>query len=356
MDAILICAPHEREMVMQREDPRQWDGPVIERIEQVLEYLFRNLRIRRLRRLKTDDLSGNQPKICVICVILSFQQNHNKFFLFSLKGHLMTSYNQANIDRFSGFADCYDQYRPQPPVVIAEILTQLLGNPMPALVVDVGSGTGLSTRIWAGKAREVIGVEPNADMRRVAEEQTPPSAGIRYQDGLSISMGLPDDAAEIICCSQAFHWMEPEATLTEVARVLRSGGIFAAIDCDWPPTMHWQAEAAYRQLMTQVSALERRHGIYNSVKKWPKDRHLANIQASGHFRYTNEIVLHHLESGNAERLVGLVLSQGGVEGLLKIGLSEEEIGLTAFRAAVTQLLGAEQRPWYFSYRIRLGVK
>jgi len=39
MDAILLCAPHEREMVMQRDDPRQWDGLVIERIEEVLEYL-----------------------------------------------------------------------------------------------------------------------------------------------------------------------------------------------------------------------------------------------------------------------------------------------------------------------------
>lgn len=39
MDAVLICAPHEREVVMQRADPRQWDGPVIERIDEILVYL-----------------------------------------------------------------------------------------------------------------------------------------------------------------------------------------------------------------------------------------------------------------------------------------------------------------------------
>lgn len=39
MDAVLICAPHEREVVMKRDDPRQWDGPVIEQIEEVLAYL-----------------------------------------------------------------------------------------------------------------------------------------------------------------------------------------------------------------------------------------------------------------------------------------------------------------------------
>ncbi|HEY3379678.1 MAG TPA: methyltransferase domain-containing protein [Armatimonadota bacterium] len=268
----------------------------------------------------------------------------------------MTSHIKANIDRFSGFADCYDQYRPQPPVVIPEILIQLLGDPLPSLVVDLGSGTGLSTRIWAGKAREIIGIEPNADMRRVAEEQTPPSVSIQYRDGLATETGLADAAADIVCCSQALHWMEPEPTLAEVARVLRPGGIFAAIDCDWPPTLHWQAEQAYQQLMRQVGALEQQHGIYTTVNKWPKNRHLANIQASGRFRYTNELLVHHIEFGNADRLIGLALSQGGVEGLLKIGLTENEIGLTAFRATVKRLLGDEARAWYFSYRVRLGVK
>ena len=74
----------------------------------------------------------------------------------------------ANLCRFSGFADEYDQYCPQPPAVIPEILTCLAGETRPKLVVDLGSGTGLSTHIWAGRADEVIGVEPDPDMRRQA--------------------------------------------------------------------------------------------------------------------------------------------------------------------------------------------
>lgn len=150
--------------------------------------------------------------------------------------------------------------------------------------------------------------------------------------------------------------MEPAQTLVEVARVLRDGGIFAAIDCDWPPTMHWQAEQAHRELMVGVSVLEQQHGIYNSVKKWSKNCHLENMQNSGHFRYTSEIVVHHVEAGNADRLIGLALSQGGVEGLLKLGLTEVEIGLADFRNSIGIILGDMQCPWYFSYRVRLGVK
>ena len=39
MDAVLICAPHERDIVMQRPEPREWTGPVISRAEEVLAYL-----------------------------------------------------------------------------------------------------------------------------------------------------------------------------------------------------------------------------------------------------------------------------------------------------------------------------
>jgi hypothetical protein len=63
---------------------------------------------------------------------------------------------------------------------------------------------------------------------------------------------------------------------------------------------------------------------------WDKHQHLKRMRASGLFRVTKEIVLHNIEQGGAERLVGLELSQGGVATLLKNGMSEE-IGVTALR-------------------------
>jgi predicted TPR repeat methyltransferase len=51
-----------------------------------------------------------------------------------------------NIERFSGYADLYDRYRPSPPDILAQILTQLAQTRFPRLIVDLGSGTGLSTR------------------------------------------------------------------------------------------------------------------------------------------------------------------------------------------------------------------
>ena len=55
------------------------------------------------------------------------------------------------------------------------------------------------------------------------------------------------------------------------------------------------------------------------------------MRESGQFRFTKEILLHHVEQGGAERLVGLELSQGGVATLRKNGVSEDEIGITSLR-------------------------
>ena len=55
----------------------------------------------------------------------------------------------ANAERFTGFADLYDTVRPTPPLALAEVLRSYAGGAPVRQVVDLGSGTGLSTR-WAG--------------------------------------------------------------------------------------------------------------------------------------------------------------------------------------------------------------
>ncbi len=261
----------------------------------------------------------------------------------------------GNIERFSGFADLYDKYRPAPPAVLAPILVQLARASFPERVVDLGCGTGLSTRYWADKAREVIGIEPAADMRRRAEAATS-APNVFYREGFSHQTGLPDHCASIVTCSQSLHWMEPQATFQEAARILLPGGVFAAYDYDWPPTTPmWEAEAAYRDCKQQVEELEETIEPDRPVRRWEKKEHLARMRASGCFRYTKEIVVHHMDTGNAERLVGLLLSQGGVMSLLKRGLTEEQLGIDWFRKQAEQALGAEYHTWYWSSRIRFGI-
>ncbi len=260
----------------------------------------------------------------------------------------------ANIERFMGFARQYDQYRPSPPTIILDILTQLARMARPRRVVDIGSGTGLATRLWTDRADQVIGIEPSDDMRHEAESH--PLPNVQYRAGLSTQTGLPDYTADIVTISQALHWMEPTGTFAEIARILRPGGVFATIDNDWPPTIDAEAEIAYRAFLNSASQIESRRGYSPNVTRWSKDQHLQRMRDSGRFTFTKEIAVHSVEQGNAERLVGIALSQGTVQTVIKNGVTAQEMGLDAFRESVQRILGQEPRPWYFTYRVRIGIR
>ncbi|MBK9231984.1 MAG: class I SAM-dependent methyltransferase [Anaerolineae bacterium] len=265
----------------------------------------------------------------------------------------------ANIERFRGFAARYDAARPAPPLAIPHMLMQLAQTSRPRLVVDLGSGTGLSTVIWAPLADAVIGVEPGADMRRQAQVRTaalPDSAHVTYREAVAAATGLPAQCADIVTCSQALHWMTPAPTLAEVGRILRPGGVFAAYDNDWPPVVAWEAEAAYNRCLSRALHLGHARQLFGASRSWDKEGHLARMEASGHFRYCREVLIHHQEMGNAERLVAVALSQGSVATLLKAGLSEDEIGITSLRAVAQRTLGDTPAPWLWSYRVRVGIR
>jgi len=258
------------------------------------------------------------------------------------------------VERFAGFADVYDQYRPNPPAELGDILTHMIHMPAPALVVDLGCGTGLSTRFWAERARQVIGIDPNAEMLAVARARTG-ATNIAYLYGDGHLAALISGCADIVTCSQSLHWMDPQLTLLEVARLLRPGGVFAVYDHTSLVMPGWEIEAAQRAFQERADALENELGITAQVPRWPKQEHLPAMQASGLFRYTREFNLHQVELGNAQFLIGGVLSSGQIQSLFKAGVTEKELGLDVLRAQAHRLLGDELRPWYLSVHVRIGI-
>ena len=297
---------------------------------------------------------------------------------------------EANARRFGGFADLYDAVRPSPPAELAALLCAYAAVERPGVVVDLGSGTGLSTRWAATWATHVIGIEPSDDMRAQATSAGVASAGnVGYAPGWSHATGLPDGTADIVIAVQALHWMEPDATFAEVARILRPGGVFAAIDCDWPPSVgSADAERAWHRARSKIARYEARLGdgltgaalrsplapdeapehrhdrggarprpdrLGEGVRYWSKDTHLERMVASGRFSHCVEVGALSVERGDAARLVALLRSQGDYQTLVRHGLDDEVSGVTAMSADVIDALGNEPRSFWFTYRARIGV-
>jgi SAM-dependent methyltransferase len=236
-------------------------------------------------------------------------------------------------------------------MVLLELLPLLLGEVRPKVVVDLGSGTGLSARFWADLADEVVGIEPNKAMRSFAEKATHES-NVRYLGTSSYETGLPDASVDLVTAAQSLQWMRPERLFPEVGRILRIGGVFCAYNYVVLQTPLWEPEAAFESVLARKRELRLELGLDHEVGGEPLSRAL--LEQSGIFRQTRELLLHSIERGDGERLVGFALSEGSMRTLLDAGVTEEEVGLDRLRAVAATV--REAVPWLIGYRAWIGFR
>jgi SAM-dependent methyltransferase len=248
----------------------------------------------------------------------------------------------------AGFAERYDAVRPRPPIVLGELLPPLAGVERPRLVVDLGSGTGLSTRFWAESAVEVIGVEPQRTMREWAESVTQ-ATNVRYLDVSSDDTGLAEGCADIVTAAQSLQWMEPGPTFAEIGRILRAGGVFCAYEYVHLQTPLWEPETAWADVIAAKRRLRAERGLDHRL--WPVTRE--RLEKSGRFSFVRELGLHSVEEGDGERLLALALSEGSLTTLLEAGATEEEVGLDRLREVARAM---PRVAWLISYRACIGRK
>jgi SAM-dependent methyltransferase len=250
----------------------------------------------------------------------------------------------------AGFAAAYDRHRPRPPSVLLELLPLLAGGGRPRLVVDLGSGTGLSTRPWGEVAEHVVGVEPNEAMRSFAVRASE-LANVAYLGCSSYATGLAAASVDIVTAAQSLQWMRPKDLFREVARILRPGGVFCAYNYFVLQTPVWEAATAFDFVQRRKKELRLRLGLDDVPSSPPT---LDWLTESGAFRESRELVVHSLEVGDGDRLVGFALSEGSMRTLLDAGASEAEVGLDRLRAAAAAM--PHPVPWWIGYRVWVGRK
>ena len=268
----------------------------------------------------------------------------------------MTDFSRDLIGRsgyaLEGFASAYDGARPRPPAVVLEVLERCAGGP-PDLVVDLGSGTGLSTRAWAGRAKRVVGVEANPAMLAIAREATA-EANVEFVEAYAGATGLESGTVDIITCAQSFHWMDPHVVLPEVARLLRPGGVFAAYDYDVVPVIEPRVDAAFARVIDVRWEARERLGILAGSAFWPKSEHVERIRASGLFGHVREVHCHAELMADGQQIVELADSLGGPSDIFEGEAPELESAREELVRLARELL-PDERPMLLGYSIRLGI-
>ncbi|MHA7305417.1 class I SAM-dependent methyltransferase [Arthrobacter sp. TMN-49] len=93
-------------------------------------------------------------------------------------------------------------------------------------VLDVGAGTGKYTQLLAQHGWSLTAVDPSADMLAQLLADLPHTTTIV---GTAEHLELATSSMDLAVVAQAWHWCDPLAASTEIARTLRPGGTLGLI-------------------------------------------------------------------------------------------------------------------------------
>ncbi len=102
-----------------------------------------------------------------------------------------------------------------------------MGLTTKSVIADIGSGTGLSAKLFLENRNTVYGVEPNASMREAAVEYLRDFPTFISHDGTAENTDLEDASVDFVTAAQAFHWFDPDKTRREFRRIVKPGGYVA---------------------------------------------------------------------------------------------------------------------------------
>ncbi|MGH3973176.1 MAG: class I SAM-dependent methyltransferase [Pseudonocardiaceae bacterium] len=149
---------------------------------------------------------------------------------------------------FGYVATEYALHRPDyPDQAVAWALASLpRSDPNGALdigrVLDLGAGTGKLTAAimrCGVPATRVLAVEPDEEMRAELSRLLPEIAVL---GGSAEQIPVEEGVMDTVLVGQAFHWFDPDRALLEIARVLRPGGVLAAMGNIEDDSVGWVAE------------------------------------------------------------------------------------------------------------------
>ncbi|MDQ1583598.1 MAG: hypothetical protein QOF36_1652 [Microbacteriaceae bacterium] len=135
---------------------------------------------------------------------------------------------------FDRAADVYERARPEYPVEAVDWL-------LPAdarTVLDLGAGTGKLTRALAARGLEVYAVDPSPRMLDQLRVAVP---GAIIHEGTAEDIPLADASVDAVLVAQAWHWVDQDASLPSVARVLKPGGTLGLVWNIRDETVPWVA-------------------------------------------------------------------------------------------------------------------
>ncbi len=126
--------------------------------------------------------------------------------------------------RFSNRVENYIKYRPSYPQKLIDYLIEIVGINKNSTVADIGSGTGIFTKLLVDKVKTIYAVEPNNEMRSAAIKAFGNFSNCFSVNATAENTTLENNSIDFITSAQAFHWFNIPKSKLEFKRILKRDG------------------------------------------------------------------------------------------------------------------------------------
>jgi SAM-dependent methyltransferase len=126
---------------------------------------------------------------------------------------------------FGNAAGDYARHRPGYPAAAVDWALAPLAGRTELQLLDLAAGTGKLTGSLLPRGT-VTAVEPDPAMLAELRARFP---DVDAHEGSAEAIPLPDACVDTVLVGQAWHWFDAERAYPEIARVLRPGGVLAAL-------------------------------------------------------------------------------------------------------------------------------
>ena len=133
-----------------------------------------------------------------------------------------------NINKFSDKAENYAKYRLDYSNKILEYFSEYNFNNN-SVIADIGSGTGKLSKIFLDNGNMVYGIEPNDNMREMANKLLMGFDKFVSVNGSAENTTLQNGIIDFVVVGQAFHWFDANKALYEFKRIIKNNGVLALI-------------------------------------------------------------------------------------------------------------------------------
>lgn len=132
-------------------------------------------------------------------------------------------------EMFDRTADYYDTFRPSYPMEIVDKIISTTNIDDNSKLLEIGSGSGKATELFAGKNLNIYCVEPGENLVRNGRNKFSKFNNIKFEVARFEELDLTPEQYDVIFSAQAFHWIPQPIGYEKCAYTLKDNGYLALL-------------------------------------------------------------------------------------------------------------------------------